>query len=68
MIFNLSIKNLNCVIRESNNFWVYVLNNFYLVLFMKENEILFFENYLYLFVRDDEFNDLIVIMLDYLGL
>ncbi|EQH73542.1 dienelactone hydrolase family protein [Clostridioides difficile DA00256] len=67
LTFNLSIKNSNCVTRESNNPWAYVSNNSYLALSMKENETLSFENYPYPFVRDDEFNDLTVIMPDYSG-
>lgn len=65
--FNLSIKNSNCITRESNNPWAYVLNSSYLELSTKENESLSFENYPYPFVRDDEFNDLTVIMPDYSG-
>ncbi|PBI10756.1 cellulose biosynthesis cyclic di-GMP-binding regulatory protein BcsB [Clostridioides difficile] len=67
LTFNLSIKNSNCVTRESNNPWAYVSNNSYLALSTKENETLSFENYPYPFVRDDEFNDLTVIMPDYSG-
>ncbi|MCC0683915.1 cellulose biosynthesis cyclic di-GMP-binding regulatory protein BcsB [Clostridioides sp. ZZV14-6345] len=65
--FNLSIKNSNCITRESNSPWAYVLNSSYLELSTKENESLSFENYPYPFVRDDEFNDLTVIMPDYSG-
>lgn len=65
--FNLIIKNSNCITRESNNPWAYVLNSSYLELSTKENESLSFENYPYPFVRDDEFNDLTVIMPDYSG-
>lgn len=65
--FNLSIKNSNCITRESNSPWAYVLNSSYLELSTKENESLSFESYPYPFVRDDEFNDLTVIMPDYSG-
>ncbi|NMS91948.1 cellulose biosynthesis cyclic di-GMP-binding regulatory protein BcsB [Clostridioides difficile] len=65
LVFNLSIKNQNCITRESNNPWAYVLNSSYMDLSTKENESLSFESYPYPFIKDDEFNDLTVIMPDY---
>ncbi|MDI7815987.1 cellulose biosynthesis cyclic di-GMP-binding regulatory protein BcsB [Clostridioides difficile] len=67
LAFNLSIKNQNCITRESNNPWAYVLNSSYLELSTKNKESLSFESYPYPFVKDDEFNDLTVIMPDYSG-
>lgn len=67
LVFNLSIKNLNCVTRESNNPWAYVSNSSYLELSTKENQSLSFESYPYPFVKNDKFNDLTVIMPDYSG-
>ncbi|MFL8800913.1 MULTISPECIES: cellulose biosynthesis cyclic di-GMP-binding regulatory protein BcsB [unclassified Clostridioides] len=67
LAFNLSIKNQNCITRESNNPWAYVLNSSYLELSTKDKESLSFESYPYPFVKDDEFNDLTVIMPDYSG-
>ncbi|MER0279012.1 cellulose biosynthesis cyclic di-GMP-binding regulatory protein BcsB [Clostridioides difficile] len=67
LAFNLSLKNQNCITRESNNPWAYVLNSSYLELSTKDKESLSFESYPYPFVKDDEFNDLTVIMPDYSG-
>lgn len=67
LAFNLSIKNQNCITRESNNPWAYVLNSSHLELSTKNKESLSFESYPYPFVKDDEFNDLTVIMPDYSG-
>lgn len=67
LAFNLSIKNQNCITRESNNPWAYVLNSSYLDLSTKDKESLSFESYPYPFVKDDEFNDLTIIMPDYSG-
>ncbi|MDI0267681.1 cellulose biosynthesis cyclic di-GMP-binding regulatory protein BcsB [Clostridioides difficile] len=67
LAFNLSIKNQNCITRESNNPWAYVLNSSYLEISTKNKESLSFESYPYPFVKDDEFNDLTVIMPDYSG-
>ncbi|MCC0696752.1 cellulose biosynthesis cyclic di-GMP-binding regulatory protein BcsB [Clostridioides sp. ES-S-0048-02] len=67
LVFNLNIKNLNCVTRESNNPWAYVSNSSYLELSTKENQSLNFESYPYPFVKNDRFNDLTVIMPDYSG-
>ncbi|MCC0653114.1 cellulose biosynthesis cyclic di-GMP-binding regulatory protein BcsB [Clostridioides sp. ES-S-0001-03] len=67
LVFNLNIKNLNCVTRESNNPWAYVSNSSYLELSTKENQSLNFESYPYPFVKNDKFNDLTVIMPDYSG-
>lgn len=67
LAFNLSLKNQNCITRESNNPWAYVLNSSYLELSTKNKESLSFESYPYPFVKDDEFNDLTVIMPDYSG-
>lgn len=62
--FDLNVKDLQCVTRDVDNPWAYIVNTSYIQFDYEDNNELTFSNYPYPFVLDDNFNDLKIIVPD----
>lgn len=62
--FDLNVKDLQCVTRDVDNPWAYIVNTSYIQFDYEDNDELTFSNYPYPFVLDDNFNDLKIIVPD----
>ena len=62
--FDLNIKDLECVTRDVDNPWVYVINTSYIQFSYEKNEQVSFDNYPHPFVLNDDFNNFKIIVPD----
>ncbi|MEW9076911.1 cellulose biosynthesis cyclic di-GMP-binding regulatory protein BcsB [Terrisporobacter glycolicus] len=62
VVFNLELLDVACVTRDTDNPWAYISNESYVDFDYKENDDLNFRSYPFPFVKDEQFNDLTVII------
>lgn len=64
IVFDLNVKDLQCVTRDVDNPWAYIVNTSYIQFDYADNNELTFSNYPYPFVLDNNFNHLKIIVPD----
>lgn len=62
--FDLNVKDLQCVTRDVDNPWAYIVNTSYIQFDYEDNNELTFSNYPYPFVLDNNFNYLKIVVPD----
>lgn len=62
IVFNLELKDLACVTRDTDNPFAYISNSSFIQFDYDDNNNLNFKNYPYPFVQNDRFNDLVVVV------
>lgn len=62
VVFNLELLDVACVTRDTDNPWAYISNESYIDFDYKENNDLSFRSYPFPLVKDEQFNDLTVVV------
>ncbi len=62
VVFNLDIKDQECVTRDTDSPWAYILDDSYIDLDLKDNTNLTFKSYPYPFVLNGEANDINIVV------
>lgn len=62
VVFNLELKNLMCVTRDTDNPWAYILDSSFIKFDFKDNNSLNFKSYPYPFIDNQQANDINVVV------
>lgn len=62
VVFNLELKDLMCVTRETDNPWAYILDSSFIKFDFKDNDSLNFKSYPYPFIDNQQANDINVVV------
>lgn len=62
VIFNLELKDLMCVTRDTDNPWAYILDSSFIKFDFKDNDSLNFKSYPYPFIDNQQANDINVVL------
>ncbi|WGX75588.1 cellulose biosynthesis cyclic di-GMP-binding regulatory protein BcsB [Paraclostridium bifermentans] len=62
IVFNLELKDLMCVTRDTDNPWAYILDSSFIKFDFKDNNSLNFKSYPYPFIDNQQANDLNVVV------
>lgn len=62
VVFNLDVKDQECVTRDTDSPWAYILDDSYIDLNLKDNTNLTFKSYPYPFVSNEEANDINIVV------
>lgn len=62
VIFNLELKDLMCVTRDTDNPWAYILDSSFIKFDFKDNDSLNFKSYPYPFIDNQQANDINVVV------
>lgn len=62
VVFNLELKDLMCVTRDTDNPWAYILDSSFIKFDFKDNNSLNFKSYPYPFIDNQQANDLNVVV------
>ncbi|EQK43586.1 bacterial cellulose synthase subunit [[Clostridium] bifermentans ATCC 638] len=62
VVFNLELKDLMCVTRDTDNPWAYILDSSFIKFDFKDNDSLNFKSYPYPFIDNQQANDINVVV------